>query len=355
MYTFFLLQLLTTAQGLIQGSRKVEKEAIKIEIDPLREENNSSGPWSLVELSGNTSTILNRYSEFVLYLKLNLASLSGCEFDEVEVNGLSYTPTLLINTTISNSANLTVLRSLAETNETILEFSGHVFRIISFTTQQDILTPRTHEVFSSSVSDNLVLVVAGVVLLLLFCFLLCAFVSFGISNRAGSKTTGEEGRPIFYSTVSDFEEKECSQDTLKPYLEDFDIPDKRVEGDSSISSIIFTSQSTVNHESKNNLYSSTPIPKPKRAKPNTAERANPTLRAKPNGGLRTKPNPPPRTVSLGTLPRISRPMSVPAPCHIYGYDYRPTSSSSFNNFSINLSRDVIEEDVSYILSTLEET
>ena len=27
------------------------------------------------------------------------------------------------------------------------------------------------------------------------------------SNRAGSKTTGEEGRPIFYSTVSDFEEK----------------------------------------------------------------------------------------------------------------------------------------------------
>ena len=45
-----------------------------------------------------------------MYVTPPSLSLSGCEFDEVEVNGLSYTPTLLINTTISNSANLTVLR-----------------------------------------------------------------------------------------------------------------------------------------------------------------------------------------------------------------------------------------------------
>jgi len=89
-------------------------------------------------------------------------------------------------------------------------------------------------------------------------------------------------------------------------------------------------------------HRSTPLPLPS---------SHSNLRTRSLPKKRKKPAPPPRVDSLPRHPhsRRSRPLSVPAPCHIQGYTDRPMSADFLHQV---LPRESIDRDVRAILSEL---
>ncbi len=85
--------------------------------------------WCLLAISGNATIVKLRRNDFVKYLKMNVASLVGSEYDFVRVTSISYTPYVLVNVSLDwNAATepriVKSLGGLALHNDTLLDLSG---------------------------------------------------------------------------------------------------------------------------------------------------------------------------------------------------------------------------------------
>ena len=101
--------------------------------------------WGLLSISGNSTIVKLRKRDFVTYLKMNLASLIGSEFDMVRVTSLSYTPGVLVNVSLDWSLQkriLKSLKSLASHNDTLLDLSGEHFNLTEYVPMDEILRPK---------------------------------------------------------------------------------------------------------------------------------------------------------------------------------------------------------------------
>ena len=72
--------------------------------------------WYLLGLSGNTSLVHRRLNDFMNYLKINLGGLTGTNYENVEVNSVSYVPSLLVNISLSGNYNVSQLMKLSNRN-----------------------------------------------------------------------------------------------------------------------------------------------------------------------------------------------------------------------------------------------
>lgn len=106
-------------------------------------------PWYLLGLAGNVSVVHARQADFFKYLRMNVASLTGTQYDQVLVNSLvSYTPRLVLNITLLTTTTTTnngeaVLRSLADSQDVLLELSGCPFNLVSFQSSASLLVSKT--------------------------------------------------------------------------------------------------------------------------------------------------------------------------------------------------------------------
>ena len=57
--------------------------------------------WCLLAISGNATIVKLRRNDFVKYVKMNVASLVGSEYDLVRVTSISYTPYVLVNVSLN--------------------------------------------------------------------------------------------------------------------------------------------------------------------------------------------------------------------------------------------------------------
>ena len=101
--------------------------------------------WGLLSISGNSTIVKLRKKDFLTYLKMNLASLIGSEFDLVRVTSISYTPGVLVNVSLDWSLQkriLKSLKSLASHNDTLLDLSGEHFNLTEYVPMDEILRPK---------------------------------------------------------------------------------------------------------------------------------------------------------------------------------------------------------------------
>ena len=77
---------------------------------------------------------------------MNLASLTGSQYEQVTINSLTYSPSLTLNLSLLagvTEGQLGVLRSLADSQDTLLELSGTPFSLTTFHTSTSLLMPKT--------------------------------------------------------------------------------------------------------------------------------------------------------------------------------------------------------------------
>ena len=101
--------------------------------------------WGLLSISGNSTIVKLRKKDFITYLKMNLASLIGSEYDLVRVTSISYTPGVLVNVSLDWSLQkriLKSLKSLASHNDTLLDLSGEHFNLTEYVPMDEILRPK---------------------------------------------------------------------------------------------------------------------------------------------------------------------------------------------------------------------
>ena len=134
--------------------------------------------WCVVSIAGNTTVVLNRKDDFVKYFKMNMASLTGSEYDHImvreslfsimsiiirqqqdmleidstfrpshQVNSITYTPHLIINASLLNWSErgervVKVMTNLARRNDTLLDLSGVHFNITHFATAEMLMAPK---------------------------------------------------------------------------------------------------------------------------------------------------------------------------------------------------------------------
>ena len=74
-----------------------------------------------------------RKESFIQYLRMNLASLVGSEYDSVLFNSVSFTPNLLVNVSLDWNGRekriVKTLSALAKHNDTLLDLSGSHFNV----------------------------------------------------------------------------------------------------------------------------------------------------------------------------------------------------------------------------------
>jgi len=298
--------------------------------DPGSSSGAGQPPWFLVEVSGNLSSLFSRHSGFIQDLKDSIANLTDTEPEQVQINQLSYTPSLLVNLSLGADFNTSTLDGLVDS-----ELADPVFKVISVTSQDQILVPQEYLPFKSFfVKDNL-FVILCVVLTFLVCLLIFLCILSTISSRRQRlKASNLENQPIFYTNLDDEKRSETSvsNEPIKLYHEDFDLKSEYTSFEDNESPL---------RSSRSSDLDASAIPKksPFSASP------------QPPDWKRTKPPLPPRSDSLWSPPRGGRPLSVPVPCHMSSaLNQRPASCATMDN---NLSKEVIDEDVSYILSTLD--
>ena len=103
--------------------------------------------WCIFSIQGNTTIVLRRKDDFVRYFKMNVASLTGSEYDDIRVNSITYTPHLIVNASIIHwSARseriIKVLSALARHNDTLLDLSGVHFNVTHFATSEMLMAPK---------------------------------------------------------------------------------------------------------------------------------------------------------------------------------------------------------------------
>jgi len=98
--------------------------------------------WYLVGLSGNTSLVHHRLGDFLLYLRIGLASIALTQYERVTVNSVSYKPSLLVNITFTGSYNTSRLEQLSEMEDSLFLLSFQPFHVTSFTAGTEILVAK---------------------------------------------------------------------------------------------------------------------------------------------------------------------------------------------------------------------
>jgi len=98
--------------------------------------------WYLVGLRGNVSVVHQRLGDFLLYLRINLASIALTQYERVTVNSVSYKPTLLVNITFTGSYNTSRLEQLSQMEDSLFLLSYQPFHVTSFTAGTEILVAR---------------------------------------------------------------------------------------------------------------------------------------------------------------------------------------------------------------------
>ena len=103
--------------------------------------------WCLLAISGNATIVKLRRNDFVKYVKMNVASLVGSEYDLVRVTSISYTPYVLVNVSLNwNEATepriIKALGGLALHNDTLLDLSGEHFNLTEFSPATALLSPK---------------------------------------------------------------------------------------------------------------------------------------------------------------------------------------------------------------------
>ena len=98
-------------------------------------------------ISGNATIVKLRRNDFVKYLKINVASLIGSEYDFVRVTSISYTPQVLVNVSLHWNENtepkiIKSLGRLALHNDTLLDLSGEHFNLTDFLPASALLSPK---------------------------------------------------------------------------------------------------------------------------------------------------------------------------------------------------------------------
>ena len=88
------------------------------------ENTNQPTSWYLLGLSGNTSLVHRRLPDFMNYLRINLGSLTGTDYEHVMVNYVSYVPSLLVNISLSGNYSVSQLVKLSDRNESVLVLSS---------------------------------------------------------------------------------------------------------------------------------------------------------------------------------------------------------------------------------------
>jgi len=98
--------------------------------------------WYLLGLRGNTSLVHMRNADFLLFLRINVASIASTEYERVLVNSVSYTPSLLVNLTFTGPHNVSGLEKLSEHADSLFILSFVPFHVTSFTSRGEILVPK---------------------------------------------------------------------------------------------------------------------------------------------------------------------------------------------------------------------
>lgn len=103
--------------------------------------------WCLLSIAGNATVVRLRKDDFVRYLRMNVASLTGSEYDLVRVNSVSYTPHVMVNVSLDWSEArhhkiVKTLDNLATHNDTILDLSGLHYNLTDFVPASALLAPK---------------------------------------------------------------------------------------------------------------------------------------------------------------------------------------------------------------------
>ena len=90
---------------------------------------------------------MRRKDDFIRYFRMNVASMTGSEYDQVVVNSIVYTPHLIINASLDWSDErgkriVKTITSLAKRNETLLDLSGIHYNITGFNTAETLMAPK---------------------------------------------------------------------------------------------------------------------------------------------------------------------------------------------------------------------
>ena len=106
-----------------------------------------SWKWCLLGISGNATIVKIRRNDFVKYLKINVASLIGSEYDFVRVTSISYTPQVLVNVSLhwNEDTEPKIIKSLGRLalhNDTLLDLSGEHFNLTDFLPASALLSPK---------------------------------------------------------------------------------------------------------------------------------------------------------------------------------------------------------------------
>ena len=103
--------------------------------------------WCIFSMAGNKTEVMRRKDDFMRYFRMNVASMTGSEYDQVVVNSIVYTPHLIINATLDWSGErgkriVETMLSLAKHNETLLDLSGIHYNVTDFYTAETLLAPK---------------------------------------------------------------------------------------------------------------------------------------------------------------------------------------------------------------------
>ena len=80
--------------------------------------------WFLLGLAGNTSLVHRRLPDFMNYLKINVGGLTGADYENVKVNSVLYTPSLIVNISLGGHYNVSQLLDLSNRNDSVLVLSS---------------------------------------------------------------------------------------------------------------------------------------------------------------------------------------------------------------------------------------
>ena len=98
-------------------------------------------------MAGNISIVKQRKDDFTRYFRMNVASMTGSEYDQVVVNSIAYTPHLIINASLdwSDERGIRIVKtmtSLAKHNETLLDLSSIHYNVTDFNTAETLMAPK---------------------------------------------------------------------------------------------------------------------------------------------------------------------------------------------------------------------
>jgi len=132
-----IISLLLTQCAALEPPKFPDTSAIEVEEKP-----EEPLEWYLLGLRGNTSLVHLRNADFLLFLRINVASIASTEYERVLVNSVSYTPSLLVNLTFTGEHNVSGLQKLSEHADSLFILSYVPFHVTSFTSRGEILVPK---------------------------------------------------------------------------------------------------------------------------------------------------------------------------------------------------------------------